>query len=186
MKHNLTKIPPQHTMPSSSSSSSSSSASSISTGGGECEQQSSRANQRSSSSSSTKSVNFLRQTRTYLVPNLDEFTEEDYSRMFFTEQDRNRIQQDIIDSIAAMRIDSQQSDLCIRGLESMRSNSHSEQAQTSRLQVINAVLDEQDRQWDEHDDIVDHEKVSQASMGHSSSAIEEAITRAAEDSLFAQ
>ena len=156
-------------------------ASSISSAAG---QQQSAVNVDQRSRSRTKSVNFRCQTKTYLVPTLDEFTEEDYHRMFLTENDRNRIQQDIIDSIAAMRINGQQSDHCLRGLESLRSHSHTEVAKTNRLRVINAVLDEQDRQWDEHDEIVDHDKISQASMEASSSAIEEAIARAAEDSLF--
>ena len=159
-------------------------ASSISSAAGQ--QQSAVSGDQRSISSRTKSVNFRGQTKTYLIPTLDEFTEDDYNRIFLTEKDRNRIQQDIIDSIAAMRINGQHSDHCLRGLESLRSHSHTEVAKTNRLRVINAVLDEQDRQWDEHDDIVDHEKVSQASMSHSSSAIEEAIARAAEDFLSVQ
>ena len=159
---------------------------SISSAAAAGQQQSALSVDQRSNSCRPKLVNFRGLTRTYLIPTLDEFTEDDYNRIFLTEKDRNKIQHDIIDSIAAMRINGQQSDHCLRGLESIRSHSHSEKAKTRRLQVINAVLDEQDLQWDEHDDIVDHERLSQASMRHSSSAIEDAIARATEDSLFVQ
>lgn len=133
-------------------------------------------------------LSFNRRTSVYLVPDLASFADEDLERIYFNEADTARFQRDAVQSILTMRSEPDRADdddYTSRGFEHMRDATTVEARKTARQQVIHAVLDEQDRQWDCHNDVVDPNALAAASRRHSIESIEEARLMAEADEEFA-
>ena len=133
-------------------------------------------------------LSFNRRTSVYLVPDLASFTDEDLDRLYFNEADTARFQRDAVQSIFTMRSEPDRADdddYTSRGFEHMRDVSTVEAKTNARRQVIHAVLDEQDRQWDRHNDVIDPNALATASRRYSIESVEEARALAEADEEFA-
>ena len=133
-------------------------------------------------------LSFNRRTSVYLIPDLESFTDDELDRIYFNEADTTRFQRDAVQSIFTMRSEPDRGDdddYTSRGLEHVRDATTIEARKNSRQQVIHAVLDEQDRQWDCHNDVVDPNALAVASTRYSIESVEEARTLAEADEEIA-
>ena len=123
-------------------------------------------------------------------------TEEEYNATYTTEEDSQSSQQELIQSLQAIRWREQQGlpqnnndaadddnaaddDACIRGIEHMRSAAAMQARKATKEAVLTAVLDEQDRQWEKDAD--DDESLRAVSLRHSARSQGEAAERARQD-----
>lgn len=113
---------------------------------------------------------------------------EDYHQAHRDQADEHRNSKDMIRCIAIMRSGSDaerlSDDFCPRGLEGLESAKHLQRAMASKRRVVQAVLDEQERQWEAAEENAD--RLAQASRRHSSDAVDVAIHRAESDAAFAR
>ena len=104
------------------------------------------------------SLKFKRQTGVYLIPTLDELTDEEYNSMYWSPADEERSKEDIHKALLqARRILSNlpppktQEELTVRGIEHLVSAERLAQRSEVKQRVRVAVLDEQDRQFDQYE-----------------------------------
>ena len=104
------------------------------------------------------SLKFKRQTRVYLIPTLDELTDEEYNSMYWSPADEERSKEDIHKTLLqARRILSNlpppktQEEVTVRGIEHLVSAERLAQRRKVKQRVLVAVLDEQDRQLDQYE-----------------------------------
>ena len=136
---------------------------------------------------SNVSVGFDRRTRVYFVQSID-FSDAEYDQIYQAKLDERRNHKDIVRCITILRSGSDEErradGYCSRGLEKMQSTESILRSKAARQRVIDAVLDEQERQWDLN--LNDASLVADISARHSSNAVEIAILRASSDAAFAR
>ena len=120
-------------------------------------------------------------------------TEEEYQATYTTEVDSHNSQRNLVQDIQTIRRQDQQGVphnndnddddevVSIRGIEHMRSAAAMQERKTVKKAVLDAVLDEQDRQWDKDAD--DDEALRAASLRHSTRSQQIAAERARQDAL---
>lgn len=137
-----------------------------------------------------RSVGFAKRTQVFLVLHLADYTDEEISSAWTNDQDIKNNQSDVVNTIKLVRRNANnelRQQLCVRGLEAMTSVERLQERRTNKESVINAVLDEQDRQWDDEGDYpTDWDKISQASREYSSSANDRAQMLGASDAAAAR
>lgn len=137
---------------------------------------------------SNLSVGFDRRTRVYLVEIHHDYSEAEYDQAYQTDVDERRNHQDIVRCITVLRTGSDEErraeDYCPRGLEKMQSTESILRAKAAKERVVDAVLDEQDRQWEGN--FNDTGLIADISARNSSNAVEIAILRAESDAAFAR
>lgn len=157
----------------------------------------SRSRRRSSAHTTSRStprrVGFNRKTKVFLHLHLDDMTEEEYQATYTTEEDSHNSQHNLVQEIQTIRRQDQQSApqnnnidhddevVSIRGIEHMRSAAAMQERKAVKKAVVDAVLDEQDRQWDKDAD--DDEALRAASLRHSGRSHRIAAERARQDAL---
>ena len=107
----------------------------------------------------SSTVHFLNKTKIYLVPTADELSPEEFEATCRTPQDEIKTQQELVITIMIARQNNGQvphelQDECTtRGIEHMAydDNGHSQRRKAAKKQVIDAVLDEQDLQFDAYE-----------------------------------
>ena len=145
---------------------------------------------RRSSARTTRRVGFNRKTKVFLHLHLDDMTEEEYQATYTTEVDSHNSQRNLVQDIQTIRRQDQQgvphnNDIdndevvSIRGIEHMQSAAAMQERKAVKKAVLDAVLDEQDRQWDKDAD--DDEALRAASLRHSSRSQRIAFERARQD-----
>lgn len=104
------------------------------------------------------SLKFKRQTRVYLIPTLDELTDEEYESIYRSPADEERSKEDIFKTILGVRRvlnnlppPKTQEEHTIRGIEHLVCAVRLAQRTEVKQRVLNAVLDEQDRQFDQYE-----------------------------------
>ena len=110
------------------------------------------------SSTSCKTVGFSRKVKIFLIPTVDEYTDEERSRAWRTEEDERTSERDTVDTINLIREhnghipDSYSNSTTIRGLEKFCSGQEFLLlCRKRREDCIQAVLDMQDYQWTKND-----------------------------------
>ena len=139
---------------------------------------------------SSLSVGFERRTRAYMYPVQihHDFSDAKYDQIYQTKLDERRKHKDIVRCLTILRSGSDEErrsdDYCPRGLETMWSTESILRSKAAQQRVIDAVLDEQERQWDLN--LNDASLVAGISARHSSNAVEIALLRASSDAAFAR
>lgn len=144
------------------------------------------------STKSQKKIGFERKTKIYLIPSLSEYSDDEMDACWISEEDNKISQADLTTTILLCRqhngsipVD-RQDDLTTRGIEYLCTQAAMERRKVTRHTHINAVLDEQDDQWDKHATAVEDqvEAIQQVSSTWSAQSTNEAIARAAQDEAF--
>ena len=132
----------------------------------------------------SRSVNFSRRTRVYLVPTLGEMSNQEFYAVYGSDEDSRTNQAGVVDSIRNMRLGVRESDdtYTCRGLEHMRSQAHMDQRKINKDMLFDAVLDEQDRQIGEG--IVDEEALAEVAARMSQRARDAALALASSDEAY--
>lgn len=132
----------------------------------------------------SRSVNFSRRTRVYLVPTLGELSNQEFYAVYGSNEDSRTNQAGVVDSIRNMRLGVRESDdtYTCRGLEHMRSQAHMNQRKINKDMLFDAVLDEQDRQIGEG--IVDEEALAEVAARMSQRARDAALALASSDEAY--
>lgn len=132
----------------------------------------------------SRSVNFSRRTRVYLVPTLEEMSNQEFYAVYGSDEDSRTNQAGVVDSIRNMRLGVRESDdtYTCRGLEHMRSQAHMDQRKINKDMLFDAVLDEQDRQISEG--IVDDEALAEVAARMSQRARDAALALASSDEAY--
>ena len=125
-------------------------------------------------------LKFNRQTRVYLIPSLDELTDEEYDSIYSGPADEERSKADIHKALlGAHRIlnnllpPKSQEEHTVRGIEDLLSTQRLATRREIKQRVLNAVLDEQDRQFDQYEagestiPINDPERLASVSLHYS-------------------
>ena len=135
-----------------------------------------------------RSVQFANRTRIYLIPSINDMSEEAKSEIWGTdEQDKEEAEEDIVKTIRAMRSGKKTEEddrFCSRGLEHMQSAAHMEQRRINKDCAFDAVLDEQDRQWSAGHSDDDADAIANASASASQWAREKALQMGASDEAY--
>eukprot|EP00563_Minutocellus_polymorphus_P020608 CAMPEP_0197726924 /NCGR_PEP_ID=MMETSP1434-20131217/17709_1 /TAXON_ID=265543 /ORGANISM="Minutocellus polymorphus, Strain CCMP3303" /LENGTH=193 /DNA_ID=CAMNT_0043312979 /DNA_START=101 /DNA_END=682 /DNA_ORIENTATION=+ len=108
--------------------------------------------------SQKRGLKFSRRTRIYLVPTLNELTQEEYDACYRTSEDEKESQDHLVKTITTARqhggVDiprNLRDQLTTRGIEHMACSSRMRQRSAIKKRVVNAVLDEQDQQFDDYE-----------------------------------
>ena len=104
----------------------------------------------------SSTVHLLNKTKIYLIPTADELSPEEFEATYRTPQDEIKTQQELVTTIMIARQNhgqvphELQDEYTTRGIEHMAydDNGHSQRRKAIKKQVIDAVLDEQDLQFD--------------------------------------
>lgn len=103
-------------------------------------------------------VKFKRKTRVYLVPTLDELTDEEYDSVYWGLADEEWSKEDLRRTLLGaccvlnnLPLPKTQDEFTIRGIEHLVSADRMAQRREIKQRVLNAVLDEQDRQFDQYE-----------------------------------
>ena len=132
----------------------------------------------------SRSVNFSRRTRVYLVPTLEEMSSQEFYAVYGSDEDSRTNQAGVVDSIRNMRLGVRESDdtYTCRGLEHMRSQAHMDQRRINKDMLFDAVLDEQDRQIGEG--VIDDEALAEIAARMSQWARDAALALASSDEAY--
>ena len=159
-----------------------------------------------------KSLRFNPETSLRLIPNLAAMSDEQLEALYYCDKaSSSRIYQDVITNIQQMRhhprhghdddpssSSSSSPSYCLRGLEHVLSAEHCQSLKAERDALYDALLDEQDRQWEVHSgdsvtgsSVVDYEdydvsseRLAQISRRHSADAVQRALRLAQTDADF--
>lgn len=132
-------------------------------------------------------MSFNSKTQVLLIPTVDEMSDAEWDATYPTTEDMHRGQRNVVESILSLRQGNDESiedGVCHRGLEHMRSPTTVETSRAAKMAVIDAVLHEQERQWDAG--IFDDAALAKVAEGASRSARDAAISLAAADEVFAR
>ena len=157
-------------------------------------------------------LTFNNRTRVFLIPTLAELTTGEFAATYRTPDDDTANQQDIIRTIQAMAqhnfhdggalppallhdgdddaasssaTSSTTDELTTRGLEHMRSSEHVRERKETKLLVTDAILDEQEEQWDCGRTVAESEDdIADVSRAVTSRSVLEALERAAGDAAY--
>ena len=132
------------------------------------------------------SVGFTKRTRIYLVESLSDFSDSEIDAVWITPEESKASLADVAKNIRAMRSNAAEDDslgLCFRGLEAMRSASILQTSKSNKEKHIDAILDEQDRQWEEAE--ISHDKIGKVSQSSSEQARQYAIAKGTHDNIVA-
>ena len=128
------------------------------------------------------------------VPAIDDYTDEEYQGTWQTDEDNKSSQTEIIktarlawDNDGTIPQDLEESEqVTSRGIEGICAGAEQvQQLLEAKHSVIDAVLDEQERQENQGATALDGEAIMRASKANSSRSSAEALARAAEDAAFA-
>ena len=107
---------------------------------------------------SGRRLQFSRRTRIYLIPTLDELTQTEYDACYRTPQDEKESQDHLVQTITTARQHEGgniprdlQDRLTTRGIEHMTCSNRMRRRSEIKKRVVNAVLDEQDLQFDDYE-----------------------------------
>ena len=139
-----------------------------------------------------KSIAFTKTTRVYLVPTLDEYSEEEYIACWRGDHDEKSSQDDLVATVQVARkhsssIPPTSTDvMTTRGIEHLCSPHYMKLRTSRRKAYLDAVLDEQDRQWADDTDRTEkgRQTIRAVGVAQSKDSKELAIARAAEDANF--
>ena len=141
-----------------------------------------------------KQVSFDPMTRIYLHLHLADFSQEEYNASFLTNEDMGRIQLEYINTIGRLRSqinnnESQGSDqedtsseYTPRGLEVMSSTESVQAHRQTKQAAIDAVMDQQDEQFD--GEYCDHDRIAVVYMAETSDSVRAACIRGASDATY--
>ena len=150
------------------------------------------------SEASDRSLRFSRLAKVYCIPALCEYSAEEISEMWTTDEDMERSQASVVDVIRYMRNDCTSVDLdldhratdnagcipCIRGLEHLMTQERIDRRQRHKEKVYDSVLEEQFDQEAKGLDVLDVEAIAAASERHSQSAKDAALARGTADAEY--
>ena len=132
-------------------------------------------------------VSFNSKTKVFLIPTVDEMSDAEWDATYPTAEDMHRGQRNVVESILSLRRGNDESiedGVCHRGLEHMRNPTTVETSRAAKMTVIDAVLHEQERQWDAG--IFDDVALARVAEAASRSARDTALSLAAADEAFAR
>lgn len=120
---------------------------------------SSNINTSSSSAESITNTNdtnlrFCRRTKIYLIPTVNEMTKDEHRSVYRSREDEQKSQQDLAKTIMLARHHNGrlpkefEAHLTLRGVEHMASEESVKRRAARKRAILDAVLDEQDRQFD--------------------------------------
>ena len=142
-----------------------------------------------------KQVSFDPKTRVYLHLHLADFSEDEYDASFLTNDDMDRIQLENINIIGLLRSqinndesqgdddeEDTSSEYTARGLEVMSSTESVQAHQQTKQAAIDAVMDQQDEQFD--GEYCDHDHIAVVYMAETSDSARAAYIRGASDATY--
>jgi hypothetical protein len=127
----------------------------------------------------------LSNNQVFLIPHINDMTDEEVLNIWYEKHDYDQIKANIVPIVQQlMQGDNieESNEITIRGLE-FRTRNGAIRRQNNKLGAITAVLDEQDRQFDE--DVNDPHLISQAYLEISDLCLREAQQLALRDAAFA-
>ena len=144
---------------------------------------------------SSSTVRFSTKTRVFLIPTADELSLKEFEATYRTPEDEIKTQREIVKTIMAARQnngqipDELQDELTTRGIEYLTGNDDSrvQRRKATKRQVVDAVLDEQDLQFDAYEAgqtssaISDSTKIAVISSQHSQGCRVAAVRLGRED-----
>ena len=135
----------------------------------------------------SRQVGFNSRTQVYLVPSLSEYTDDELEACFTTEQDTKRNQGDIVRTITGARTHGITAEgICIRGLEYMVNPQTVQERKIAKERHYDAILDEQDRQWDGGVFPTDCDSIAEQSLRTSQESRDRAQMMGAKDAVAAR
>ena len=148
-----------------------------------------KSNQMKIPTTTAKKLRFFSKTSIYLIRTLDEYTDDEIASYWRGDEDQSVSQADLLKTIKLARhhtslSDEQQEqvDISFRGIEHMCCPEKMKRRKVTKKHHIDAVLDEQDAQWDEN--VLDEEAIRATSLQHSQNHRDEAISRASQDAAY--
>ena len=134
-----------------------------------------------------RQVGFNRRTQIYLVPSLGEYTDEELEACFTTEEDTKRNQLDIVDDVTKARMHGPAAEgICIRGLEYLVDPQAVQERKIAKERHYDAILDEQDSQWDAGVFPTDWDAIAETSLCTSQESRDRAQMMGAKDAVTAR
>ena len=135
----------------------------------------------------SRQVGFNIRTQVYLVPSLSEYTDEELEACFTTEQDTKRNQRDIVNNVTKTRMHGPAAEgICVRGLEYLVDPKLVQERKIAKERHYDAILDEQDRQWDADVFPTDWDAIAKVSLQSSKKSRDRAQMMGAKDAVIAR
>ena len=136
-----------------------------------------------------KSVSFASKSKCLVIPSLDGMSEAEKDVIFVTPKEVKDGQVEIVQTVRAARrgqLPSPSNEIvyCTRGLEDVICPTTCQRTKTRRVNLINAVLDAQDKEWQKGAVHVDPNVLKGASERFSWEGVDRAIVKAASDEAY--
>ena len=143
---------------------------------------------RSMKRSRAAAISFFPRTKVFYVISLDDMTDDEIERCWTTEEEQAKSQRDVVRNVEVLRSNpksmTEENGFCERGIEHLRDSQTMKARKTIKLSVIDAVMDEQEAQWDSGKD--DMERIRRASIEISKASAAKALTLASLDAKYVQ
>ena len=133
-----------------------------------------------------RTVGFAKRTRIYLIESLADFSDAEIDAVWITPEENKASLADVAKNVQAMRRNAAEDDsqgICFRGLEALQSASILQTSKSNKEKHVDAVLDEQDRQWEEAE--ISHEGIAKVSEVSSEQARQRAVAKGTHDNIVA-
>ena len=129
-----------------------------------------------------RSVGFAKRTRIYLVESLSDFSDAEIDAAWITPEENKTSLADVAKNVQVMRrnaTEDHSQGLCFRGLEALKNASILQATKTNKEEHVDAILDEQDRQWEEAE--ISHDEIAKISETSSEQARQLAVAKGLRD-----
>ena len=134
-----------------------------------------------------RQVDFNSRAQMYLVPSLSEYTDGEIKACFTNNQDNKRNQLDIVNNVTKARMHGPTAEgICVRGLEYLVDPKLVQERKIAKERHYDAILDEQDRQWDADVFPTDWDAIAKVSLQSSKKSRDRAQMMGAKDAVIAR
>ena len=131
-----------------------------------------------------RAVTFRPKVRVLEIPTVEEMSEHEIASVWITTEESERNQADLVESVRAARKNPRDATICIRGIEDLIDLTKVLRKKTCRKDLIDAVLDNQEAQWERGLYHTDPKEIRSVATEISRQSVEEAIMLAAKDEAY--
>ena len=129
-------------------------------------------------------VSFNPKMRVFEIPTVGELSVREIQSLWPTSEESKKNQSDIVTSVRMARKNPRDASVCTRGIEKLLDPASVARLRKCREDLIDAVLDNQEEQWQRGLYHADPEEIRSIASRISQQSVEEAITLAAKDEAY--
>jgi hypothetical protein len=131
-----------------------------------------------------RAVTFSPKARVLEIPTVEEMSESEIASIWQTPEENEQNQADLVRCVRAARQNPRDATICTRCIEKLVDPTSTPRLRACRKELINAVLDNQEAQWERGLYHADPEEIRSVATEISRQSADQAITLAAKDEAY--